>query len=80
VKIAGDEATLRTLNASLGKSIKQSDVLSIKEEHAMPSQAVCQPTSPYGLNIKFVYFCICNFFIRNCFNLQNVEFEKISLV
>jgi hypothetical protein len=67
-------------NASLGKSIKHSNVLSIKEEHAMPSQVVCQPTSPYGLNIKFGYFCICNFFIRGYSKLQNVKFEKNSLV
>ncbi len=41
VKIVGDKTSLWGLNASLGKSIKKFDVFSIKEEHAMLSQAVC---------------------------------------
>ncbi len=53
----------------LGKSIQKSNVLSIKEEHAMVSQAVCQPTSPYGFNLRFGYFYIHNFFIHNYFEL-----------
>jgi hypothetical protein len=41
VKIVGDKAALRALNASLGKSIKFFDVFSIEEEHARVSQAIC---------------------------------------
>jgi hypothetical protein len=68
------------LNTSLGKSIKKSNVLFIKEEHAMFSQVVYQPTSPYGFNFRFGYFCIGNFFIRGCSKLQNARFKKIVLV
>lgn len=60
-------------------------MLSIKEEHAMLSQAICQPTFPYGLNLKLGYFCIHNFFIYDCsklwkWNLKNlVWFSYLSV-
>jgi hypothetical protein len=43
----------------------------------MFSRAVYQPTSPYGFNFKFGYFCIRNFFICGClkfkmWNLKNL--------
>jgi hypothetical protein len=80
VKIASDEATSRMSNVSLGKCIKKFDVLFIEEEHATFSQAVYQPTSLYDFNFKFGYFCICNFFICGCFELQNAKFEEFVLV
>jgi hypothetical protein len=43
VKIVGDEVALRMSNASLRKLIKKFDVISIKEEHAMLSQAFVNP-------------------------------------
>jgi len=80
VKVVSEKTTLRASNAGLRKSIKKSDVLSIEEQHAMLSQMVCQPTSPYGHNIRFGYFFINNFFIRGCFELQNAGFEEFALV
>ncbi len=80
LKIASDETTLQLSNASIGKSINKFDVFFIEEKHAMLSQMVYQPTSPYGFNFKFGYFCICNFFIYGCSKLQNVEFEEFVLV
>jgi hypothetical protein len=78
VKIASDKATLQMLNASLGKFIKKSNILFIEEEHAMFSQVVYQSTSPYGFNFRFGYFCIRNFFIRGCSELQNAEFKEFT--
>jgi hypothetical protein len=46
----------------------------------MFSQAVYQPTSPYGFNFKFGYFCIRNFFICGCSKVQNAELEEFVLV
>jgi len=80
VKIASDEGTSRMSNTSLGKFIKKFNVFFIEEEHAMFSQLVYQPTSPYGFNFQFGYFCIRNFFIPCCFKLQNVTFEEFVLV
>jgi hypothetical protein len=80
VKITDDKTTLQVLNASLGKSIKKFDVLSIKEENTILAQAICQPKSPYDLNLLFGYFCISNFFIRSYSELQNVQFEIFVLV
>ncbi len=56
------------------------DVFSIKEQHAMLSQAVSQPTFHYGFNLRFGYFCIRNFFMHYYFKFQNVEFEEFALV
>jgi hypothetical protein len=80
VKIVGDKIVLRALNAGFGKSTKKFDVFSIKEEHAMFSQMIYQPTFPYGLNLRFGYFCVRNFFIYGYFELQNVEFEEFASV
>jgi len=80
VKIASDKATSRMSNVSLGKFIKKSNVFIIEEEHAMFSQVVYQPISPYGFNFQFGYFCIRNFFIPCCFELQNANFEEFVLV
>jgi len=74
VKIASDETTLRKSNASFGKSIKKLKFFLIKEKHVMFSQVVYQPTSRYGFNFRFGYFCIHNFFIHGYSKLQNVEF------
>ncbi len=79
VKIASDETTSHMSNASLGKSIKKSNLFFIEEEHAMFFWAVYQTTSPYGFKFKFGYFCIRNFFIHGYSNLQNVEFENFVL-
>jgi hypothetical protein len=46
----------------------------------MLSQVVCQPTSPYGLNLRFGYSCILIFFICGYSELRNVEFENFVLV
>jgi len=80
VKIASDKATLRMLTASLGKSIKKSNGFFIEEEHAMFSQVVYQCTSPYGFHFQFGYFCIRNFFIPCCSELQNAKFEEFVLI
>jgi hypothetical protein len=46
----------------------------------MFSQAVYQPTSPYGIDFRFGFFCICNLFIHCCSELQNAKFENFVLV
>jgi len=74
VKIASDETTLQMSNASFGKSIKKSNFSFTKEKHVIFSQVVYQPTSRYGFNFRFGYFCIHNFFIHDYSKLQNVEF------
>jgi hypothetical protein len=61
-KVAGDELALRSSTTGLGKIIK-SNVLSIEEECKMLMQSMCQPTPPFGLNLRFAYFCIQFFFI-----------------
>jgi hypothetical protein len=76
VKIASDETTSHMSNASLGKSIKKSNLFFIEEEHAMFSWAIYQTTSPYGFKFKFGYFCIHNFFIHGYSKLQNVRVLK----
>jgi hypothetical protein len=58
------EATFQTLTTSFNKSIKKINILSIKEEQRMLAQAICQPTSHVGLNLKFGYFYMWNFFIK----------------
>jgi hypothetical protein len=80
VKIVGDKATLQSSGVGLGRFIKKFDVLLIEEEWKMLLQSICQPTSPIGLNLKFGYFCIRNFFIQGCSKLSNVDFEDFSLV
>jgi len=80
VKIASEEVTSQMSNASLGNSIKKCNVLIIEESMLCFHKVVYQPTSPYGFNFRFGYFCICNFFIRGCSELQNAEFEEFALV
>ena len=79
VKLAVDEAALRTIAAGLGK---RSDILTIAEEKLMLSQEKCQINSPYGINLLFGYFCIRNFMIREGQELRNTDmmnFIKLAI-
>jgi hypothetical protein len=79
VKVVGDEMTFQSSLVGLGKVIKKIEMLSIKEERQMLTQAICQPNFPFSLNIRFGYFYVLNFFIRGCFELYNVDFEEFGL-
>jgi len=72
VKIASDKATLRMSNVSLGKSIKKSNVFFIEGEHAMFSQVVYQPTSPYGFNFQFGFAIFSSLVVLN-FKMQSLK-------
>lgn len=80
MKVVRDETTLQMLTIGFGKSIKKFDILSIEEEQRMLAQMICQPTSPSSLNLKFGYFGMLNFFIKECFELPYVDFDEFSLV
>lgn len=56
VTFVGNKVILQASNVGLGKSIKKSDNLTIKEERLMLAQLICQPTSPVGFNLRFGYF------------------------
>ncbi len=43
-------------------------------------QLMCQPTSPFGLNMQFGYFSINYFFVKGWFELYKVDFKKFNLV
>jgi len=43
----------------------------------MLAQAICQPTSPYNLNLKYGYFCMR---IKGCYKFWNVDFDEFILV
>lgn len=79
VKLAADEAALRSITAGLGKDVKRSDILTIAEERLMLSQEKCQINSPHGINLTFGYFCTRNFMIRGAQELRNTDAEDFSL-
>ena len=79
VKLAADEAALRSIAAGLGKDVKRSDILTIAEEKLMLSQEKCQINSPHGINLLFGYFCTRNFMIRGGQELRNTDAEDFSL-
>ncbi len=80
MKVVRDETTLQMLTVGFGKSIKKFDILSIEEKQRMLAQMICQPTSPCSLNLRFGYFGMLNFFIKECFELPYVDFDEFSLV
>ncbi len=80
MKLNGDEVALHAFNASLEKTIKKYDVLSIDEEWKMFLQPICQLTSPTSFNTKFDYFYIQNFFIRGVQNSKLLSLKIIFLV
>jgi len=45
----------------------------------MLRQEMCLPTSPYGLNSRFWYFCIQNCFVRRCSKLHVMDLNKFNL-
>jgi hypothetical protein len=55
LKVTSDEVTFLSSTTSLGKLTKRFDILFV-EECRMLIQMIYQPTSPYGLNLKFGYF------------------------
>ncbi len=61
VKLNGDEVALHAFNASLGKTIKKYDVLSIDEERKMFLQPICQLTSPTSFNRNLIIFAFKSF-------------------
>jgi hypothetical protein len=80
VKVFGNETTFQVSTASLGKSIKKFNFLSIEKEQRILAQTTCQPTSLCNLNVKFGYFYVQNLFIKGCSKFRNVDFGEFNLV
>jgi hypothetical protein len=58
VKLADDEITLIFSTIRLGKTIEKSNVMIIEEGCKMLWHEICLPTSPFGFNMRFGYFCM----------------------
>ncbi len=79
LKVISDEIAFLSSTTSLGKSIKQFNILFV-EECQMLIQMIYQPTSPYGLNLEFGYFYMWKFFIKGCNEFHGVGFWWIHLI
>jgi hypothetical protein len=64
MELATNETNNRSLVASLGRGITQSNLLSLLEYKFMLNQEKFQLTSPQGVNLQFGYYCMWNFVIH----------------
>jgi hypothetical protein len=79
VKLVVNETINKSIDASLGTGISQSNVFSLSKERLMLNQVKCQITSPQGVNLCFGYFCMLNFVIHKAQELKNVNDIDLSL-
>ncbi|KAG0600965.1 hypothetical protein M758_11G074700, partial [Ceratodon purpureus] len=64
VRQAADIAAQRSVDAGLGKDIKRFDLISLEEEALMLASPAADVNTPSGLNHRFGYFTMRNFFVR----------------
>ncbi len=76
VKIISDEVLKAVVDGKFGRDSKNI----YSEEILTLIQLMCQNDLVGGCNMHFAYYCTCNFFIRTCNELYNVNVEDFSMV
>ncbi|CAM6100293.1 unnamed protein product [Calypogeia fissa] len=79
VKVAGDIAVQKSLDAGLGKFVQKSDPLSVGEEQKMLSLPINQINSLLGINHRFAWYYTKNFLIRGASEFRQVCVEDFTL-
>jgi hypothetical protein len=76
VKIIGDEVMKAVVDGEFGRDTKKNN----SEKILTLTQLMCQNDSFGGRNMDFAYYCTCNFFIRACDELYNVNVEDFFMI
>jgi hypothetical protein len=69
-----------TVAAGLGREVRKSDIVTIREETDMLASPAASPLIPNGLNARFAWYCTSRFFYQGAFELRNIDSMQFQLV
>jgi hypothetical protein len=76
MKIIGDEVVKTIVDGEFGRDTKKNN----SENFVKLTQLMCQNDYFRSRNMHFAYYCTCNFFIKACNELYNVNVEDFSMI
>jgi hypothetical protein len=71
---------LFTTTTRLGREVRKSDIVTVREEIEMLASPEASPLMPNGLNARFAWYCTSHFFSRVAFELSNIDSTQFQLV